>query len=138
MIDKDLLIAKADAVKRYLNRIKQKRNTDLEAFTKDIDCQEIILFNLQMAIQNCMDIASHIISQEDLGVAGSYNEMFYILEDKGYIDKNITEKMVKAVGFRNLMVHEYTRINLNQVFDIANQGPKDITSFLKAILSKTS
>jgi uncharacterized protein YutE (UPF0331/DUF86 family) len=37
-------------------------------FTQDLDRQESILFNLQMAIQHCSDIAAHIISEEGLGV----------------------------------------------------------------------
>ena len=136
MVEKDLLMAKAGAVKHHLNRIKEKTDTPLNHFLKDIDCQEIILFNLQMAIQNCIDIASHIISQEGLGVPGSYNETFYLLESRGYIDTDTTEKMVKAVGFRNLMVHEYAKISLNQVFEIAKTGPNDINQYLRMIFSK--
>ena len=136
MVDKTLLIAKAGAVKKHLDRIRQKTDTELNTFLEDIDRQEIILFNLQMAIQNCIDMAAHIVSQESLGVPGSYNEMLYLLEEKGYIDKDITEMMVKAVGFRNLMVHEYTKMNLNQIFEIAKTGPQDINRYIRAILSK--
>ncbi len=48
-----------------------------------------------------------IISEDGFGVAGSTNEMFYFLEENGYLDTDLTEKMVKAVGFRNLIVHEF-------------------------------
>lgn len=136
MVDKTLLIAKAGAVKKHLDRIRQKTETDLNTFLEDIDRQEIILFNLQMAIQNCIDMAAHVVSQESLGVPGSYNEMFYLLEEKGYIDKDITELMVKAIGFRNLMVHEYAKMNLKQIFEIAKTGPQDINRYLCSILSK--
>jgi uncharacterized protein YutE (UPF0331/DUF86 family) len=68
MVDKTLLIAKAGAVKKHLDRIRQKTDTDLNTFLKDIDRQEIMLFNLQMAIQNCIDMAAHIVSQENLGM----------------------------------------------------------------------
>ena len=80
-------------------------NIDLPIFMSDIDRQESILFNIQMAVQNCVDIAAHIISEEGYGVPGSTNEMLYMLEDNGYINMALAEKMVKAVGFRNLIVH---------------------------------
>ncbi len=67
MVDRDLILAKAGSVKRHLNRVEEKSNADIETFLNDIDRQEIILFNLQMAIQNCIDIAAHIISDEGLG-----------------------------------------------------------------------
>ena len=136
MVDKDLILAKASSVKRHLRRIEEKRNIDLNIFLKDIDLQESILFNLQMAIQNCIDIAAHIISDEGLGVPGSTNEMFYLLEENGYLDRDITEKMVKAVGFRNLIVHEYEKIELGQVFEIAQEDIKDLNEYLKSIFRK--
>jgi uncharacterized protein YutE (UPF0331/DUF86 family) len=136
MVDKDLIIAKASSVKRHLSRIKEKRDTDLETFLKDLDRQESILFNLQMSIQNCIDIAAHIISEEGVGVPGSTNEMFYLLEDNGYISVDITEKMVKAVGFRNFIVHEYGRVELKQVFEVAKKEIEDLEKYLLSIFLK--
>ena len=115
MVDKDLILAKAGSVKRHLNRVFEKCNIDLKTFLKDIDIQESILFNIQMAVQNCIDIAAHIVSDEGFGVPGSTNEMFYLLEENGYLDNEITEKMVKAVGLRNLVVHEYSKIDLERI-----------------------
>jgi len=89
-----------------------------------------------MAIQNCVDIAAHIISEEGLGIPGSTNEMFYLLEENGYLDRDLTEKMVKAVGFRNLIVHEYGNIELNQVFDISQKDITDLNEYLKLIFKK--
>ena len=136
MVDSDLILAKAGSVKRHLRRVIEKRNTDLQSFLEDIDRQESILFNLQMAVQNCIDIAAHIISEEGFGVPGSTNEMFYLLEENGYLDRNLTEKMVKAVGLRNLIVHEYSKIELEQIFEIAQNDIKDLNEYLVAILNK--
>ena len=136
MVDRDLILAKASSVKRHLKRVIEKRNVDLQTFLKDIDCQESILFNLQMAIQNCIDIAAHIISEEGFGVPGSTNEMFYLLEENGYLDTDLTEKMVKAVGFRNLIVHEYGKVELKQVFAVAQNNIEDLNEYLRSIFKK--
>lgn len=130
MVDSDIILAKSSSVKRHLNRVIEKRHTDLQTFLQDIDRQESILFNLQMAIQNCIDIAAHIVSEEGLGVPGSTNEMFYLLEENGYLNNELAEKMVKAVGFRNLIVHEYGKIDLEQVFEVAQEDIKDLNEYL--------
>jgi uncharacterized protein YutE (UPF0331/DUF86 family) len=104
---------------------------------RDIDRQESILFNLQMAIQNCIDIAAHIISEEGFGMPGSTNEMFYLLEENGYIDTGMTDKMVKAVGFRNLIVHEYGKVELQHVFEVAQDNIEDLNEYLRSILKKS-
>jgi uncharacterized protein YutE (UPF0331/DUF86 family) len=90
-----------------------------------------------MAVQNCIDIAAHIISEEGFGVPGSTNEMFYLLEENGYLDSELTEKMVKAVGFRNLIVHEYGKIELKQVFEVAQEDIKDLDEYLISIFKKS-
>jgi uncharacterized protein YutE (UPF0331/DUF86 family) len=136
LVDHDLILAKAASVKKRLNRINQKCQIEKSLFREDLDCQEIILFNLQMAIQECVDIASHVISEEGWGVPGSTNEMFYLLEENSYLDRDLTEKMVKCVGFRNILVHEYTRIELDLVHEIAEKDIHDLERYLKAIFAK--
>lgn len=136
MVDRDLVMSKAGLVRKHLNRVELKCSVDLPAFLADLDRQESVLFNLQMAIQNCIDIAAHIISEEGLGVPGSTNEMLYLLEENGYIDSTLTEKMAKAVGFRNLIVHEYAKIDLEQVLDIGKEDIRDLYAYLNSIFGK--
>ncbi len=136
MVDRDLLLAKAGSIKKHLDRVRTRSNTDLQTCLEDLDRQESILFNLQMAIQNCIDIAAHIVSEEGLGVPGSNNEMFYLLEENGYLDYALTEKMVKAIGFTNLVVHEYARIELKQVFQVAQKDIEDLEEYLGSVFQK--
>jgi len=79
-------------------------------------------------------MGSHIISYEGWGIAGSLNEIFYILQDKGVIKREITEKMVPMVGFRNILVHEYQDVNLDIVHNILSKHLKDIDEYLLAVL----
>jgi len=136
VVDKDLVLTKAGSVMNRLRRIITKRDTDLHTFLKDMDRQESILFNIQMAVQNCIDIAAHIVSDEGFGVPGSTNEMFYLLEENGYLSSELTEKMVKAVGFRNLILHEYAKLELEQVFEIIQEDINDLSEYLKSIFDK--
>jgi uncharacterized protein YutE (UPF0331/DUF86 family) len=136
LADSDLILARAGSVRSHLKRVFEKRNVDLDGFLKDIDRQESILFNIQMAVQNCIDIAAHIISENGLGVPGSTTEMFYLLEKHGYLNHDLTGRMVKAVGFRNLIVHEYGKIELEQVYEIAQNDITDLNEYLKAIIKK--
>jgi len=136
VIDQDIVLAKAHKVEHHLRRIKKKREMSQDEFLADLDSQESILHNLQMAIQNCIDLAAHIISDEELGIASSTNEMFYILEENGYIDRNLSENMVAAVGFRNIIVHEYGKVDLKQVYHIAHHDIDDLEHFIKVIVER--
>lgn len=138
MIERDVVLNKASKVDQHLKRIKDKRKVDINTFLNDLDCQESILFNMQMAIQNCIDIAAHIVGDEELGVPGSTNEIFYLLEDNGYINYDITEKMVAAVGFRNLVVHEYGKVDLKQVYQFAQEEIEGLKKFVHEALKGCS
>jgi len=136
MVDRDLILAKAGSVKRHLNRIKAKSDADMATFMQDLDRQESVAFNMHLAIQNCMDIAAHIISEEGLGVPGSAAEMFYLLQENGFLPADLTQKMVKAAGFRNLLVHEYEKIDLQRLHHAVENNVDDLTEFLAAVFKK--
>ncbi len=70
----------------------------LDRFLASPDTQDIVLFNLHLAVQSCIDMAAHIVSEQGMGVAGSTNELFYFLEEHGVIDAALCEKMARARG----------------------------------------
>lgn len=133
MVDRDIIWAKISTMERHLDRVNTKRQVSLEEFLGDLDRQESILFNLQMAIQNCIDMAAHIVSEEGLGIAGSTNELFYLLEERGFIGTDLAERMVRAVGFRNLVVHEYGKVDLEVIFRVSQENVKDLEEFARVI-----
>ncbi|MDY6906284.1 MAG: HepT-like ribonuclease domain-containing protein [Thermodesulfobacteriota bacterium] len=44
--------------------------------------------------------------------------------------------MVKAIGFRNLIVHEYGKLYLKRVYDISKNDINDLHGFLKAVITR--
>ena len=136
MVDRDLLIAKAASVRVHLDRIAAKAGADLQVFMSDLDRQDVVSFNLHLAVENCIDIAAHIISENGWGVPGSASEMFYLLEDRGILDPELTERMIKAVGLRNLIVHEYGKIDLNLLFATVRNNLNDLNSYLSSLFRK--
>jgi uncharacterized protein YutE (UPF0331/DUF86 family) len=136
VVDRDLIIAKAASVRVHLDRIAVKAGTDLQVFMSDVDHQDIVAFNLHLAVENCIDIAAHIISENGWGVPGSASEMFYLLEDRGVLDPELTERMIKAVGLRNLIVHEYGKIDLSLLFATVRNNLNDLNAYLSNIFKK--
>ena len=136
MIDNNVILDKASGIERHLKRIESKRNITLDEFLNDADLQDILLFNLQVAIQKCIDLASHIISDENLGIAGSTSEIFYLLQENNYLNAELTGKVIGAVGLRNLLVHEYGNLDLKKVYKIIQDDINDLREFITAVLEK--
>lgn len=136
MVDGTVVLSKVSSVRRRLARLKRMPDISLEALKNNVDTQDIVLHNLQLAIQGCVDIGAHIISDEGWGVAGSFSEIFYILQEKHVITPDLAEKMIAMVGFRNILVHEYETIRLDIVYRILKADLDDIEDFLLAVADR--
>lgn len=73
-------------------------------------------YGLLETIQGIIDIACHIVSRENLGNPATYAECIALLERNGYIDAPLARKLQGMVGLRNLLIHEYTSIDLAKLY----------------------
>ncbi|MDP2754371.1 MAG: DUF86 domain-containing protein [Nitrospirota bacterium] len=136
MVDKPLILRKIDRIETYLKQIRHKKNPGIVAFKKDTDLQGIILFNLIQSIQSCIDIGTHIISDSGWEMPGSQADIFETLIQKKVITKLLAGKMIKMIGFRNRIVHEYEKIDLKIVYEVWRRNIGDIERFCKAVVLK--
>ena len=133
MVNREVVVAKIANIHKSLGRLKEKQGVDLKSFSMDRDIQDIVLLNLQTAIQGCIDIASHIISDNNWGVPGSLAGLFDILCEKKVISDGSRKIMRSMVGFRNLIVHEYAGLDMNKVYAIFSSRLSDFNNFLREI-----
>ena len=136
MVNPTVILSKISSIRRRLSRLKTVTNVTEQTLRDDLDTQDIVLHNLQLAIQGCVDIGSHVIADEGWGVAGSFSEIFYILEQNKVITQTLADKMMAMVGFRNILVHEYEMIRLDIVCNILRTDLNDIEEFLLAIIDR--
>ena len=136
MVDRRIIAEKVDAVEHSLKRVENRRGESLDRFLEDDALQDSVILHLMQAVQGCIDLAAHVVSEEELGLASSTRDFFYILFDKRVIDDKLREKMISAVGFRNLVAHEYAKLDLERVYLIATDGIKDIEEFLRVMVRR--
>jgi len=68
-------------------------------------------------------------------MAGIMGGAFDELSSAGIIDKELAEAMRRAVGFRNIAVHNYEEINWAIVYAIAREKLTDFKQFVQQILT---
>lgn len=104
----------------------------------DFDLQDIISVNLERAVQQSVDIATMILSHGNQPMPGNMADCFPALAKLQWITPPIADRMTKAVGFRNVMVHEYEKVNWSIVYRIAHDHLDDLKHFGKQVTEKTS
>ncbi|MFH1782752.1 MAG: DUF86 domain-containing protein [Candidatus Omnitrophota bacterium] len=133
MVNQDIVKAKISNIESNLQRLEEKQSITPEQFKESADLQDIILHNLQLSIQGCIDIASHIISDEGWPVPDTLAGLFDILMRHKIIPGELNIRLKRMAGFRNIIIHEYEAIDLDRVHHILQKDIKDIYLFLKQI-----
>jgi uncharacterized protein YutE (UPF0331/DUF86 family) len=136
MVDKPLVLRKIDKIETYLGIIRSKKDPGIDAFQKDRDLQSIVLFNLIQAIQSCIDISTHIISDAGWDMPGTQADIFDTLAKKKVIGPQLSKKMIRMAGFRNRIVHEYEKIDLKIVHRVWQRNSKDLDAFCRVVVKK--
>ena len=125
--------SKLESLRRCLDRITSKKPDTLNQLLEDIDTQDIIALNLERSVQLCVDIANHILSSIDDSPAMSMAESFELLSEKKIIPDELGKNLKKAVGFRNLSVHAYDKIDWHLVWNILEGDLMDLVRFLECV-----
>lgn len=128
------LAGKIANLETCIARISEVYQGDRETFLVDLLRQESVLLNLQRACENVIDIANIAVAELDLGVPASARESFELLENAGVIKTETTSKMATMVGFRNMVVHQYFRIDPEKVCDIVETDLQDLQHFANAVV----
>ncbi len=84
------------------------------------------------SIQIIIDISCHISSKYNLGIAKSYVECIENLQKQAYIDKDLSKSLISAIGLRNLLIHEYVKIDIEQLYNFL-EFTDDFSRFIKDI-----
>lgn len=131
MTDAELAAKKLAEIETYLADLHRLGRPDL--LESDLKEQRFLLMTLQLAIQAALDLASHIVSDEKLGEPQHSRDLFRLLLAAGWIDKYLALDLQRMAGFRNILVHEYARMNLAIVRDVLENGVSDLEKFCEAV-----
>ena len=133
MID-DILQEKAGSIERCIVRVRAKYVGHEAELEHDLDLQDIIVLNLQRACQTAIDMGMRKGRLRRLGLPKDSAEIFAILQAAGLLKKELATSLRRMVGFRNIAVHEYRKLDLDKVRYIIEHRLDDLLAFSKAML----
>lgn len=137
-IDKKVIGEKLISLNRCLERIKLHTPTSVETLQNDFDAQDIISLNIQRAVQISVDIAAHILAEQLHEQTPTMAETFLALSRHGLLDSQLASRLAKAVGFRNIAVHEYNTLDMNILYSIITKEIGCFYEFSDAVVKIVS
>ena len=103
-------------------------------FEEDHLKQDAIAMNLQRACELGIDIANHVIKVKKLGLPQDSKDSFALLRRAGLIDADMTVALQSMVGFRNILVHEYQKLDLAIMVEVIEHRVKNLHIFANTML----
>lgn len=134
MVDKLLIGRKLAEMETYLNQIREFSKVSVAKYKGDWKTQRIVERTLQIMIELCIDIANHLVSDKGMRLPDSYADTFTVLMEEKIIGKDLFKTMEKMAKFRNIIVHQYEKIDPAIVVSILHKNLDDFERYKKAIV----
>lgn len=134
MVDEVLILRKLSELDDYYRQINEYVSVTVEGYSKDWKAQRIIERTLQMMIETCVDVAGHIISDQGFRIPKSYSDTFSVLHENNILDEWLYSSLKKMAQFRNVVVHQYDKIDSTIVVGILQNELNNFVAFKDTII----
>jgi len=138
LVDKLLIGRKLARMDTYLSQIREFSKISGNEYKKNWKTQRIVERTLQILVEECIDIANHIIADEGLRLPVGYADAFQVLMENRIIKKKLSATMEKMAKFRNVIIHQYEKIDPGIVVAILHKNLADFERYKKAIIQYLS
>ncbi len=131
MTDPQLLAKKLAFIETCVSQLRTLARPDRIA--EDLREERFVEHTLQLAIQAALDVASHIVSDDGLGEPETARDVFRLLGKAGLLPGDLTARLEKMAGFRNVVVHLYQEVDIGIVRDVVENHLGDLLEFTAAV-----
>jgi len=133
------MVLRPDAVQARLLKLEEivSRLEDLgraaPSPTADFRDQWVAERGLQLGAETVLDIGNHILSAHFGISAHDHEDLIAQLAGAGVIDGALRQRLKGLGGFRNLLVHDYLRVDPQRVRQHLVRAPRDFSDFIGAV-----
>jgi len=104
-----------------------------EKLEQDTDTQYMVCHAMLLSIQASVDIATGIAVMKTPRRPDTYRETFLVLGKFRIIPEDLAKEMSKLAGFRNILVHEYTALDIPRVYRILQDDLETMNNFMNFV-----
>jgi len=133
VLDHEAIIARLDKLDEYGKILKELQKASRSEFITDYHLYRLAERYLQLSIECLLDIGRLIITGLGLRKPDRHQDIVEILWEAGVISSDLASRLQGIAGFRNILVHDYLKINRNLVYENLQKGVVDLEDFSREI-----
>ncbi len=125
----DVVINKIQSIQRCVERARAEYNKNPERFPEDFSVQDAAVLNILRGCEQAIDLANYMVTTYKLGLPNSSADSFDLLCNRSVIERSLADRLKKMVGFRNMAVHQYDKLNIAIVVSVITKNLDDLIRF---------
>ena len=136
MADVDAVVAnQLRSLAEYVDELQEYRieASSLQVYLGSKMLRRAVERTLQIAIEICLDIGRHLASIEGFRYPEDNQDVFRVLAQEKVVSDNLLASLLDMARFRNLMVHDYAKIDDAKVYGILRNRLGDFDAFAVAV-----
>mgnify|MGYP000950014586 CR=1 FL=1 len=131
----DVVLNKIAVIERCLMRIQEEYQGHEAELMTDFTRQDSIILNLLRTCEAAIDVAMHLARVRRLGIPQDSRDAFTLLEQAKLIPGDLSRRLQAMVGFRNIAIHDYQKLNLEIVRSVLSEHLVDFEVFGQCLLA---
>ena len=133
MIDRELIEEHLQKMEEALARLAMYQDLSPEVLNSDLGLQWILEKGLQVLIQNLLDIGAHVLAGGFKNDWDDYSQIIRKLAVHGVIPSDFADKIRGMAGLRNILVHDYLRVDLEKLIEFVQFRLEDFLVFMRLV-----
>ena len=132
-LDIERIIDKMDDLEKCLRELDEYLPEGVDAYLRSGMRRRACERAFQLAGENLLDICNMIISDEGLGMPRDSRDTVRKLASHHVISESLALRLEELIGFRNLLVHQYGRVDDSRAHKQLYSESGDFYEFLEEI-----
>lgn len=131
--DRHTLARKLEYLRKQLDLLEEYRKVSKDVLFGEEEKRLAVERLLELSLQSVIDCSRLLVALEDWRPIRDQRDALLILVDHDVLSESLVERLLKAKGFRNVLVHEYVEIDPDLLFSHLRHGVDDIWEFAQCL-----
>lgn len=133
----DIIASRLKLLAEYVDELQdyRERASSFRVYLNNKMLRRAVERALQVAAEVCLDIGRRLIALEGFRYPESNRDVFQVLGEEGAVPQELLFALLDLARFRNLIVHDYAKIDDAKVYGILKKCLSDLDEYARAIVA---
>lgn len=132
-VDTEVIVTRLTMLAEHVSDLKALQKVTFDEYEGNKVLRGYVERTLQVCVQICLDISGHLIAEFGFRHPRDNRDTFVVLREESIIPEDFLPNLLNMAGFRNIVVHDYARVDNAIVYGILKRRLGDFDRFARSV-----